>query len=194
MSILTQDKAFEFSVPVVIVGGGGCGLCAGLAARGAGVDVLVLERDDSPLGTTAMSTGLIPAAGSKQQKDAGIEDSPELLAQDIVTKAKGQTDEAIAFALARESACTVDWLTDEQDMPLTLRTTFDKSPRPGKSFDPSVISLTTGCRFGVLGLVISLPQLSVKFYQDKKNQQKANYFGKRNISCLEGVVSFWSKG
>ncbi len=120
MTILTQDRAFEFTVPVVIVGGGGCGLCAGLAARGAGVDVLVVERDSSPLGTTAMSTGLIPAAGSKQQKTAGIEDSPELLAQDIVTKAKGQTDEAIALALAHASAGTVDWLTDEQDVPLTL--------------------------------------------------------------------------
>ncbi len=120
MNILTQAKNFEFTVPVLVVGAGGCGLCAGLAAKSAGADVLVLERDDTPLGTTAMSTGLIPAAGSKPQKAAGVKDSPELFANDIVTKTKGQTDEKIALALARESARTVDWLTDEQNVPLTL--------------------------------------------------------------------------
>ncbi|MEM6909612.1 MAG: FAD-dependent oxidoreductase, partial [Pseudomonadota bacterium] len=55
-------------VPVVVIGGGGTGLTAALAVRDAGVDVLVVERDGQPMGTTAMSTGLIPAAGSKIQQ------------------------------------------------------------------------------------------------------------------------------
>ena len=63
-------------IPVVIIGGGGTGLTAALAVRDAGVDVLVVERDSQPMGTTAMSTGLIPAAGSRIQRAKGIEDSP----------------------------------------------------------------------------------------------------------------------
>lgn len=47
--------------PVIVVGGGGTGLCAALAAADAGAQVLVLERDPTPMGSTAMSTGLIPA-------------------------------------------------------------------------------------------------------------------------------------
>ena len=115
---------FSAHVPVLIVGGGGCGLTAALAAHQAGAEVLVLERDASALGTTAMSTGLIPAANSRLQRDKGIVDSPELFADDIVKKAKGQTDAGIALALARESARTVEWLIDDHQVPLSLVDSF----------------------------------------------------------------------
>jgi len=58
-----RDARYSGNVSVLVVGGGGCGLTAALSAQQAGAEVLVLERDASTLGTTAMSTGLIPAAG-----------------------------------------------------------------------------------------------------------------------------------
>jgi fumarate reductase flavoprotein subunit len=115
---------FSSRVPVLVVGGGGCGLTAALAADDAGAEVLVLERDASPLGTTAMSTGLIPGAGTRMQREQGIDDSPERFAADIMAKARGQTDPAIALALARESARTVEWLVDSHRVPLTLVDSF----------------------------------------------------------------------
>ena len=96
VSIITREAPFDVTVPVLVIGGGACGITAALAAKGAGAEVLVLERDATPLGTTAMSTGLIPAAGSKQQIAAGLEDSPELFARDIVGKTKGQTEGEVA--------------------------------------------------------------------------------------------------
>jgi fumarate reductase flavoprotein subunit len=114
------DFAADFSVPVLIVGGGGCGLTAALAAHDGGADVLVLERDRTPLGTTAMSTGLIPAAGSRLQQDAGIEDSPELFARDIMAKTKGQTDADLVARLAEESAATIEWLIERHNVGLSL--------------------------------------------------------------------------
>lgn len=115
---------FSAHVPVIVVGGGGCGLTAALAAKEAGAEVIVLERDASALGTTAMSTGLIPAAGTRAQRAAGIEDTPELFAADIIRKTRGQTDAAIVLALARESAATVEWLIDRHRVPLTLVDSF----------------------------------------------------------------------
>ena len=50
---------FEFSIPVAIVGAGACGLTAALAARDQGVDVIVLERDKRPWGSTSMSLGAV---------------------------------------------------------------------------------------------------------------------------------------
>lgn len=114
------DTDEGLSFPVVVIGGGGTGLCAALAVRDAGLDVLVLERDSTPLGSTAMSTGLIPAAGTPEQAAEGIDDSPERFLDDVLRKTKGKTDAAVARRLAEESAETVAWLRDSHDVPLTL--------------------------------------------------------------------------
>jgi fumarate reductase flavoprotein subunit len=125
LSVLSVSEAtFELEIDVAVVGAGACGLCAGLAASEAGAEVLILERDPTPLGTTAMSTGLIPAAGSSFQVAAGIEDSPELFANDICAKTGFRTDAAMARILADESAATVDWLAGTQNVPLSLVDSF----------------------------------------------------------------------
>jgi fumarate reductase flavoprotein subunit len=107
-------------VPVVIVGAGGTGLSAALAAADLGAEVLVIERDPTPLGSTAMSTGLIPAAGTPEQASEGIDDSPERFTRDILSKTKGATDAAMARHIADESAETVAWLRDVHGVPLNL--------------------------------------------------------------------------
>jgi fumarate reductase flavoprotein subunit len=117
-------------VPVVVIGAGATGLCAALAVADAGVEVLVIERDDTPLGSTAMSTGLIPAAGTPEQAAQGLVDSPEIFADDIMRKTKGHTDAAMALALARESAETVAWMRDAHAIPLDL---LDGFVYPGHS-------------------------------------------------------------
>ena len=58
-----EGVSFEFEVPVVVVGGGAAGMIAALAAHEQGAEVLVLERDALPQGSTALSAGLIPALG-----------------------------------------------------------------------------------------------------------------------------------
>ena len=106
--------------PVVIVGAGGTGLTAALAVTDAGLDALVIERDSTPLGSTAMSTGLIPAAGTPEQAAAGIDDDPARFTADILAKTKGATDSVIALRLAEESAETIAWLRDAHGVPLSL--------------------------------------------------------------------------
>lgn len=120
-SILPASEAkFEYTIPVVIIGAGACGLTAALAAKESGAEVLVLERDPKPSGSTALSTGLIPAAGTKMQAAMGIQDSPELLAQDILRKAKGQTDADMVNAVARASGPTIDWLMEKHGVVFKL--------------------------------------------------------------------------
>ncbi len=111
---------FELNFDVAVVGAGACGMSAGLAAAEAGAQTLVIERDATPLGSTAMSTGLIPAAGTPEQAALGIADDPQTLLADIVRKTKGHVDMAVATRLAEESAHTVAWLRDGHGVPLTL--------------------------------------------------------------------------
>jgi len=66
---------------VLIVGAGACGTIAALAANERGAEVLILERDAKPTGSTSLSGGQIPAAGTKLQRAAGLlDDTPEILA------------------------------------------------------------------------------------------------------------------
>jgi fumarate reductase flavoprotein subunit len=117
-------------VPVVIIGAGATGMCAALAASDAGAEVLVIERDATPLGSTAMSTGLIPAAGTPEQAEQGIVDTAELFAKDIAHKTKGQADPAMSLNLARQSAETIAWMRDKHAVPLDL---LDGFTYPGHS-------------------------------------------------------------
>ena len=98
------------AVPVAIVGAGACGLTAALTLREAGVDCVLLERDATPQGSTALSSGFIPAAGTAAQRAAGVrDDSATRFATDIQAKAHGSAaphlvaayTEAIAPALDR---------------------------------------------------------------------------------------------
>ena len=56
--VAAADEKFDTRVPLIIVGAGAAGLCAALAAKEAGIDAVVVERDDIPLGSTALSAGL----------------------------------------------------------------------------------------------------------------------------------------
>jgi fumarate reductase flavoprotein subunit len=80
----------------------------------------VLERDPSPRGSTSLSAGLIPAAGTKLQRDRGVEDSPDLFAQDLAAKAHGENDPVIVRAVAAISGPTIDWLVDSHGLDLRL--------------------------------------------------------------------------
>ena len=132
-SILKPSSAkFVGSIPVVVIGGGGCGLTAALSAKEHGAEVIVLERDATALGTTAMSTGLIPAAGSRFQEEKGIQDSPEDFVADIIRKTHGQTDHQAVRYLAEQSSPTVHWLVDQHSVPLSLVENFSF---PGQSCD-----------------------------------------------------------
>ena len=111
---------FPLTVPVAIVGGGACGMAAALAASDAGAQPLVIERDAIPAGNTALSSGMVPACGTRQQREKGVDDSPEALAADIQKKAKGEADPALVDAVCRASAPTAEWLTDRHGIVLTL--------------------------------------------------------------------------
>jgi fumarate reductase flavoprotein subunit len=123
-AISFEPPQFELQMDVVVVGAGACGMSAALAARDGGAEVLVIERDETPLGSTGMSTGLIPAAGAPEQAARGIHDSPATFFDDIMKKTKGRADAALARRVVEESADTVQWLRDTHHVPLSLLDSF----------------------------------------------------------------------
>ncbi len=100
-------------VPVAIVGAGACGLMTGLRLRGQGVECVLLERDAVPTGSTALSSGFIPAAGTRLQRSLGIEDSIALFAQDVQAKAHGDAAVHLVAAYTQAVAQGIDALEAE---------------------------------------------------------------------------------
>jgi fumarate reductase flavoprotein subunit len=120
-----EDVDFESEVPVLIVGAGAAGLCAALAASEAGIEPVVIERDAVPAGSTALSAGLIPAAGTRFQRERGIADSAARFAEDIARKAHGEPDRKLVRAAASGAGPTVEWLADTYAMPFEVITDFN---------------------------------------------------------------------
>jgi fumarate reductase flavoprotein subunit len=121
LSVLPADGIeFPATVPLAVVGAGAAGLVAALAAADEGVPALVLERDAVPAGSTALSSGLIPAAGTRFQRERGVADSPSLFAADIAAKNEGRADPAIVELVSRSAGPTLEWLADRHGVGLTL--------------------------------------------------------------------------
>ena len=127
MSILFAGAAtFEAEVPVVILGGGACGLVAALAARDAGAAPLILEQSAICHGSSGMSLGALCAAGTADQRDHGVEDDAQIFLADIMAKTKGGADPVAARLVAERSGAVVDWLSDTHDVVFS----FDAGWRP----------------------------------------------------------------
>jgi fumarate reductase flavoprotein subunit len=107
-------------IPVAIVGAGACGLTAALRLRDLGVECLLLERDASPTGSTALSSGFIPAAGTRLQKSLGIEDSLPLFAQDIQAKAHGAAAQHLVDAYVAAVPQAIDALELGHGIPFEI--------------------------------------------------------------------------
>jgi flavocytochrome c len=120
-----EGARVDSEVPLLIVGAGAAGLCAALAAKEQGVDPILIERDAVPAGSTALSAGLIPAAGTRFQRAKGIEDDPQLFAADIQRKAHGENDDAVVEAVARGAAPLIEWLADRYGLPFEVVDNFN---------------------------------------------------------------------
>src|SRR5437764_10500286 len=102
--VRTDTLDAPVQVPVAIVGGGACGLVAAIGLRDLGVECVVLERDATLSGSTALSSGFIPAAGTRVQAAQGIADSVQGFAEDIVAKSKGTAAEHLVQAYTEACA------------------------------------------------------------------------------------------
>ena len=118
--ICTGSPPGALQVPVAIIGGGACGLTAALMLAGARIDCVVLERDNAPAGSTALSSGFVPAPGTRAQMARGISDSAAQFAADIQAKAKGTAAPQLVQAYAQAIGPALDLLEEKHGLQFEL--------------------------------------------------------------------------
>ncbi len=103
---------------LAIVGGGSAGLPAAIFAARRGARVLLLDHADQLGGSLWVATGQMSAAGTRLQRERGIEDSPEQHFEDVMRISRGTANPGLVRLAVDHAADTFDWLMDEGFEPL----------------------------------------------------------------------------
>ncbi len=97
---------------LIVVGAGTAGMACAISAAEAGAIVVVIEKTNQIGGTLHISGGHMSAAGTRRQRERGIEDTPAQHLADIM-RISQQTADPIVAGLAVELAPgTADWLEE----------------------------------------------------------------------------------
>lgn len=113
-----DQTATEETHDIVVIGAGGAGMSAAIAAYDAGVtDVVILEKMGNIGGNTNFSSSGMNASETKFQQQQGIQDSNELFAQETFDGGHDTANRELVDFMCDHSAATIDWL---DNMGITL--------------------------------------------------------------------------
>lgn len=119
-----EAPAWDLEVDVLVIGAGACGMAAAIAAHDAGAQVAIVEKRERPGGNSSLSTGSVPGAGSRFQREAGIVDSPEVMIADLQRIAGGSDLPELTQRMANISAELCEWLVDKVGARMALITDY----------------------------------------------------------------------
>lgn len=104
--------AWDSETDVLVVGTGFAGLAAAIEAKKAGSDVVIIDKMTTYGGNSSINGGDMAAVGTPLQKEAGIEDSVDLMMADMLKAGKYYNHLDKVKVLAENSGAAVQWLTD----------------------------------------------------------------------------------
>ncbi len=117
---------------LIVVGGSVGGLAAAVTAADRGCHVVVVERTKELGGGAAAAGEAVIAAGSRWQREAGIEDDAARLAADLLGAGAPAGRAPLLHALANQSAVLVEWLADRCGTTLQLVPPNPATPGPAR--------------------------------------------------------------
>lgn len=108
----TSTGTWDQTADVVIVGGGGTGLAAAAEAASLGSSVIVLEKAATTGGSTALSGGVIQAAGTTYQKQFTKyqNDTPQKHYETWLIESEGLVDKALIKDMTAKMPGHIAWL------------------------------------------------------------------------------------
>lgn len=95
---------------VIVVGAGAAGMAAAIEAADVGARVLLVDAADRLGGTTALSGGVIYAAGTSSQRNRGIADSSDAMYSYYMALNQFKLEPALIRVLSDQSASALEWI------------------------------------------------------------------------------------
>ena len=128
----------DYRTDLIIVGGGAAGLSAAVTATESGLSVLLLEKEAEVGGSSLMSGGSLCFAGTDIQAEHGVEDSEQLLYDDLRRVGGNENEPDVVRAYTRNQKEVYDWLRG-QGVPFasSLRVSPGNSRRRTHTADPA---------------------------------------------------------
>ncbi len=125
-----KNRSWDAEADVVVVGFGGAGAVAALDANEQGADVLMLESFNGGGSTAASGAVVYAGGGTKYQKEAGFEDTPEEMFKYLQKEIVGAVKDETLRRFCNESVGMIEWL-EKQGVP------FEASMCPFKTSYPT---------------------------------------------------------
>lgn len=106
-----SNVAWDRETDVLVVGSGFAGLAAAIEAIQAGSQVILIDKMPVYGGNSSLNGGDMAAVGTPLQKEAGVEDSIDLMVADMLRAGKNYNHVDRVKAVAENSAAAVEWCT-----------------------------------------------------------------------------------
>jgi succinate dehydrogenase/fumarate reductase flavoprotein subunit len=145
MDFFKTKRHWDKETDVLVVGSGGAGLVAALAARDAGANVLMLEKSAVVGGTTAVSGGVVWVPTNHHMAEVGIADSREEALLYMKRLSDGRGDEKLIETYVDQAPVMLRFVEQSASIPFTALARYpDYHPefaggKPGgRSLDPGL--------------------------------------------------------
>ncbi len=145
-----KKKSWDLEVDVLVVGTGGAGMTAAIAAHDAGAKVAVIEKTGKVGGTTAVSGGVLWIPQNHHMAEVGVADSRAEAMQYTLRLADGRSSEALIARFIDTAPEMVKYL--EEKTPLRFSSIqrypdyhpeFAGGKPGGRSLDPGLFDTNT---------------------------------------------------
>lgn len=127
VSIAAKDIKETTTTDVVIIGDGLAGLCAAIAARDAGANVTILEKNTRP----AARGVHITAFGTKYQKEHNIDVNYRQVIRELIRWAQGRVKEDLLWQFAEKCGNSFEWfagMLEEKGLKVGIWDDYYKGP------------------------------------------------------------------